>query len=236
MLKLAYASLDEVPENLRGICAVENGSVSLDETKLKTAADVENVLKAKRMEVEAHNETKTRLAAWEKLGRGVDEVQGILDEYPALKGGAKTNKEYLEERKNHQQAIRELDAAKETIATLTEKNKELLGYKVKSQKSAAWKVVRDELAKKFDGAKLDMMFEDNEDNLEVDEIGEFKPYKGKTVREFFTKRAEAFGWMLPNTSGGSNPGDSRIPAQPKPEYQPTGGGVLEDNEKALLDQ
>ena len=98
MLKLAYASLDEVPETVRGLCTAAEGSVSLDETKIKTIADVENVLKAKKMEVEAHNATKAKLAPWEKIGKSAEEVQTMLDEYPDLKSNSKTNEDYLNER------------------------------------------------------------------------------------------------------------------------------------------
>lgn len=233
MLKLAYASLDEVPETVRGLCTAAEGSVSLDETKIKTITDVENVLKAKKMEVEAHNATKAKLAPWEKIGKSAEEVQTILDEYPELKSNSKTNEDYLNERKAHQADLRELNSLKDKLAALETANQELTSYKLKDQKARAWKVIRDELSKKYDAAKLDMIYEDLEDSLKVDEIGEFLPHKGKPVREFFEKRAEVLGWQLTNTPGKSNPGGTdRIPRN----SQPSGGSMFDAETEELLDK
>lgn len=231
MLKLAYASLDEVPETVRGLCSEAEGSVSLDETKIKTITDVENVLKAKKMEVEAHNATKAKLAPWEKFGKSAEEVQTILDEYPELKSHSRTNEDYLNERKAHQADLRELNSLKEKFAALETANQELTSYKLKDQKARAWKVIRDELSKKYDAAKLDMLYEDLEDSLKVDEIGEFLPHKGKPVREFFEKRAEVLGWQLTNTPGRSNPGPQSLP---KSNPQPKTEGIFDEEELAKL--
>ena len=231
MLKLAYASLDEVPETVRGLCTAAEGSVSLDETKIKTIADVENVLKAKKMEVEAHNATKAKLAPWEKFGKSAKEVQTILDEYPELKSNSKTNEDYLNERKAHQADLRELNSLKDKIAALETEKQELASYKTRVMKNDAWKVISTELGKKYDMRKLQTLFEDYSDGFEVDEIGEFKPYKGKSVKDFLIERAELWGCTLPNTPGKSNPGPQNLP---KSNPQPKNEGLFDEEESSKL--
>ena len=82
-----------------------------------------------------------------------------------------------------------------------------------------------------------MFYEDIEDKLQLDEIGEFMPYKGKSVEEYFANRAERMGWTIRNVPGASNPGIERMPkgVGGKPESGPI-HGFLDDEEKALLDK
>ena len=239
MIKLGCSSLDEVPENLRGICSVENGVVSLDDTKLKPEQDVQKALDSKEHEKNDHKATKEKLAAWQKFGKTPEEIQAILDEYPTLKEGAKSNEDYLNERKAHLTTQRERDALKSKCEEVEKQVKELQNFKTAGLRAAKWKEIRARLGEKYDADKLDMLYEDIEDKLQIDEIGEFTPYKGKSVEEYFANRAERMGWTIRNTPGGSNPGVPKIPANlqssPKPQLPGSGEGFLDDEVAAQLD-
>lgn len=211
MIKLACKSLGDVPEALRGICSLDGDSVSLDEAKVRTEEDVKRALDAKEHEKSDHKATREKLAAWTALGKSVEDVQSILDEYPALKEGSKSAADYLGERKAHSATRRELEALKAKYGEAEKQVAELQAYKASAARSAKWRELRSRLAEKYDADKLDMLYEDIEDRLQVDEIGEFAPYKGKSVEEFFANRAERMGWTLRNTPGASSPGVAKIP-------------------------
>lgn len=237
MLKLGYNSLDEVPENWRELCSVENGSVSLDDSKLKTAQDVQKALDARDHEKNDHKATREKLAPWLKLGKTPEEVQNILDEYPSLKEGSHSNEDYLNEKKAHAATTRELESLKTQLSDAQKAVGELQNYKNAAIRAAKWKEIRERLGQKYDAEKLDMLYEDIEDKLQLDEIGEFAQYKGKSVEEYFSNRAELMGWTIKNTPGRSNPGIDKIPKNIGGGHEPpTGGGFLDDEEKALLDK
>ncbi len=211
MIKLACKSLDDVPEVLRGICSVAGDVVSLDETKFKTEEDVKRALDAKEHEKSDHKATREKLAMWTALGKSVEDVQSILDEYPALKEGAKSGEDFLNERKAHRATMRELETLKAKYSDAEKQVEELKSYKTSATRSAKWRELRSKLGEKYDADKLDMLYEDIEDRLQLDEIGEFAPYKGKSVEEFFANRAERMGWTIRNTPGTSSPGVNKIP-------------------------
>lgn len=239
MIKLGCSSLDEVPEGLRGICSVENGVVSLDDSKLKTEQDVQKALDARDHEKNDHKATKEKLAVWQKLGKTPEEIQTIIDEYPTLKEGAKSNEDYLNERKAHLATQRDRDAFKSKFEDAERQVKELQSFKDAGLRAAKWKEIRTRLGEKYDADKLDMLYEDIEDKLQIDEIGEFMPYKGKSVEEYFANRAERMGWTIHNTPGKSQPGTEKIPPKlPSSKNVPlpgSGDGFLDDDIAAQLD-
>lgn len=238
MLKLGCNSLDEVPENLRGLCSADGGVVSLDDTKLKTEADVQNALNARDHEKNDHKATREKLAPWMKLGKSAEEIQAILDEYPSLKEGSKSNEDYLEEKKQHAATRRELEGLKTKYADAERQVGELQSYKTSGVRTAKWKEIRERLAQKYDVDKLDMLYEDIEDNLVLDEIGELSQYKGKSVEEYFANRAERMGWTIRNTPGDSRPGVDKIPPnlpKQRPQVPGADGGFLDEDTASKLD-
>lgn len=237
MLKLGYTSVAEVPESLRELCKVEDGSVLLDDSKLKTAQDVQRALDARDHEKNDHKATRDKLAPWLKLGKTPEEVQEILDEYPSLKDGGHSNEDYLKEKKAHAAATRELETLKTQLAEAQKKVGELQNYKDAALRQDKWKEIRERLGKKYDADKLDMLYEDIEDKLQLDDIGEFTKYKGKSVEEYFSNRAELMGWAIKNTPGQSKPGIDKLPQNiAGGASAPSDGSLLDDEEKSLLDK
>lgn len=204
-------TLNDIPEGIRSLFAVVDGIVSLDETKVKTVEDVQNALNAKDHEKADHAKTKTALDVWKKLGKTPEEIQAILDEYPSLKEGGKTNEDYLNEKRGRTKAERELAELQKKYDENQATIKELTEYKTAGLKMSAWRSIRQKLSEKYDGDKLDVIYEDNAGKFLLNDIGEFEPVNGKPVAEFIEARAKMFGAELKNTPGASHPGAGRLP-------------------------
>ncbi len=238
MIKLLAKSLSEVPEIMKPFCTESEGVVTFDESKIKTEQDVQNVKSAKDKEVADHNATKAELSKYKAIGKTPEDLQSIADEYPTLKEGSKTNDEFLTEKKGRLAAERERDDFKSKFEKSNTEAEEYKKFKTKAMKSDKWKEVRDVLEK--DGKdidKCDIFYEDIEDQLELDEIGEFKEFRGKSVLDFFKNRAEKMGWVKTNTPGASNPGVKKIPATVKnsPSGLPGSESFFDDKTAAMLD-
>lgn len=83
MLKIFYESADEIPDGFSELYTETDGQWTLTGVEgLKTQKDVDNVLEAKRKEVNDHKTTKDKLKAFE--GLDPEEVRAALTRLPEL--------------------------------------------------------------------------------------------------------------------------------------------------------
>ena len=230
-----YASLDDVPEVVRGICSIgEDGVVSLDETKIKTQQDVDNVLEAKRKESADHSVTKANLALWQKLGESpeavsvriaelesragsstaqTDRIAELLREKSKLSGDYETLKaDYDKIKPEHEKILQKLRVAK---------IHEIMEVEVGKIQGVDAKRLQQSLKK---DVSLGM--------ISLDESGEgLVVSTGESFAEYAKGQAEIFNFKILNTPGASNPGGDSAGKSPALG----GNSFVDDDTAALLD-
>ena len=73
-VEIVAENLDAVPAILRPFVTEADGKFSLDETRIKTEQDVENVLEAKRKEANDRKAAEDALRAFKQLGKSPAEL------------------------------------------------------------------------------------------------------------------------------------------------------------------
>ena len=77
-VEIVAENLDAVPEILRPFVTEADGKFSLDETRIKTEQDVENVLEAKRKEANDRKAAEDALRPFKQLGKSPEELAELL--------------------------------------------------------------------------------------------------------------------------------------------------------------
>lgn len=240
MIKLAYTSLDEVPEAVRGLCSAEGNVVSLDETKLKTQADVDAVLEGKRKEASDHSATKAKLAQWLKLGESPEAVQAQLNDLQSRAGSSNEQTEKiaaLQREKNR--LTSEFDTLKADFAKIKPEYDQL---KKQMHEAKVFEVLDNSVRKLngVDAARLTRALRKDValGLIDLDESGEGLAVKtGETFAAYAMAQANDFNFKAANTPGQSNPGIENMPVNQKPFEQPRlDGNFLSDETKGLLDK
>jgi len=240
MIKLAYASLDEVPEAVRGFCTVEGNVVSLDETKIKTQADVDAVLEGKRKEAADHSATKAKLAQWTKLGDSPEAVQAQLNDLQSRAGNANDQTERIAALQRDKNRI---SSDYDTLKADFDKIKpEYDQMKKQIHESKVFDVLEKSVNKLqgIDAVRLTRALRKDValGLIDLDESGEGLVVKtGEKFSDYAMSVANDFNFKAPNTPGRSNPGIERIPTSVKPnDKEAPDSGFLDDEEKNLLDK
>ena len=216
MIKLAAKSLDELPEAIRGICKVEDGAISLDETVLRTKADVDALTEAKRKEVNDHNADKAVLAAWRKLG---ETPESVLEKLNNLESRAGNDTELTEKLAAAQREKRQTDTKFNDLKRLyDDMEPKFSAMKKQIHQTKTFEVLEKSvspLAKKgVDVSRLMRILKKDValGILDLDESEEAIAVKtGENFEEYAMTVADDFKTFVPNTPGGSNPGADKIP-------------------------
>lgn len=77
-VEIVAENLEAVPEVLRPFVTEADGKFSLDETRIKTERDVENVLEAKRKEANDRKAAEDALRPFKQLGKSPEELAELL--------------------------------------------------------------------------------------------------------------------------------------------------------------
>ncbi len=212
MIKLAAKSLDELPEAIRGICKEENGAISLDETVIRTKADVDALTEAKRKEVN----DKAVLAAWRKLG---ETPESVLEKLNNLESRAGNDTELTEKLAAAQREKRQTDTKFNDLKRLyDDMEPKFSAMKKQIHQTKTFEVLEKSvspLAKKgVDVSRLMRILKKDValGILDLDESEEAIAVKtGENFEEYAMTVADDFKTFVPNTPGGSNPGADKIP-------------------------
>lgn len=214
MIEVAVQSLGDLPQNVAAICQEVNGKVMLDETLLKTKADVDAVLEAKRKEVNDHNTTKAGLEKWLKLGNSPDEVADMIADLESRTGNSsELTKKLAELQREKRDILRERDNYKnelDGIKPLFEQQKKQITEKTIHER------IEEETAKLkgVDVSKLNRSLKRDValGLISIDEAGENLIIKtGGEFSKYAMEQAQDFGFLLSNTPGDSNPGNDKLP-------------------------
>ena len=234
-------SLNDLPENLRDMFKLsDEGELSLDETRVKTEADVANMKKAKDKEVADHNAAKAELAKFREIAKTPDELTQKIQDLESRGGNSQEVNERLAE------AVREKNQLKSQLTKIEgEFNQVKPEYENLRAESRRRKTedALNEFVKNLKGVDGDRLRRSlNKDIqlglIELDESGEgLKCKTGDKLEDYAMTTAKDFGFLVENTPGVSSPGSNRIPPQVK--HQATldvhgGDSVLDDDVVAKL--
>lgn len=238
----AVKSLNDLPENIRGLFSEKDGALSLDETRVRTDVDVANMKRDKDKERDLGNAAKAELAKFKELGSTPEEITAKIAELESRSGNSS---EQTEKIANLQRELRksqtdyntlksELDTIKpdyEKIKTENHQRKtgEALADFVKTLKN----VDADRLTRAL---KKDIML----GLIELDESGEGLVCKdGSKLEDYAMNTAKDFGFITPNTPGKSGNGTGNISEKAKQNANNFGGiepgDIFDDDTLAKLD-
>lgn len=242
MIEIAVQSLGDLPQNLASICKEVDGKVMLDETLLKSQADVDAVLESKRKEVNDHNATKAVLDKWRKLGTSPEEV---FDKLSDLESRSASGNDLTEKLAALQREKRDIIRERDTFKSELEGIKPLFEQQKKTITEAKINsLIETETArlKGVDASKLNRSLKRDAalGLISLDESGEALVVKtGGEFAKYAMEQAQDFGFLLPNTPGGSEPGPDKfprnLPAQQKPVL-PGQENYLDEDVAAALDK
>ena len=231
-----YASLDDVPEVVRGICSVgEDGVVSLDETKIKTQQDIDNVLEAKRKESADHSKTKEALAVWQKIGENPEAVLVRIAELESRAGSSTAQTDRIAELLREKSKLSgDYEALKAEHAKIKPEYDKILQ---KLQVTKTHEIMEREI-KKLQGVDANRLLQSLKKDVSlkmitIDESGEgLVVSTGESFAEYAKGQADIFNFKISNTPGASNPGGD-ISAGKSPALG--GNSFVDDDTAALLD-
>lgn len=194
-VEIVAENLEAVPAILRPFVTENGGKFSLDETRIKTEQDVENVLEAKRKEANDRKAAEDALRPFKQLGKSPEELAEMLrsaaNGNPAGSDPTKSA-EYLTLAKQ----LEELKNAYEPMKADYEREKE------ERAKRETWDAVEkqiDQLPDKFDRDQVREWAKDARSYFKLNAISELEDIDGKKPLDFIISKADKLKLLKEST-------------------------------------
>jgi hypothetical protein len=217
-LELIYDAKSDIPTGYEALYTERDGKFHLSGVKgLKTQKDVDNVSGALTNERNAHKATKTKLDAFEKIGKTPEELQADLDRIPALEaaGDGKDPKKFEEAVARAAEAKvapvqRKLDETTQQLTAATSQVNELQGKTGKIKDTVRSLLVAEKVV---DTAHEDVLMY-AERLFDVMDDGSIVPKEnsglsaGLSPKDWLTdqKKARPHWWPMSQGGGSNGPG------------------------------
>lgn len=230
-VEIVAENLEAVPEILRSFVTENGGKFSLDETRIKTEQDVENVLEAKRKEANDRKAAEDALRPFKQLGKSPEELAEMLKS--AGNGNQAGNDptksaEYLTLAKQ----LEELKNAYEPMKADYEREK------AEKAKRDTWDAVEkmiEKLDDKYDRELVREWAKDSRGYFKLNAISELEDIDGKKPLDFIISKADKLKLLKGSTP--SKFGSGRVNNPNTDQKNVTGGqrvGSLRDRVAASL--
>lgn len=226
-VEIVAENLEAVPEVLRPFVTENGGKFSLDETRIKTEQDVENVLEAKRKEANDRKAAEDALRPFKQLGKSPEELAELLrsaaNGNPAGSDPTKSA-EYLTLAKQ----LEELKNAYEPMKADYEREKEARA------KRETWDAVEkqiDQLPDKFDRDQVREWAKDARSYFKLNAISELEDIDGKKPLDFIISKADKLKLLKESTP--SKFGSGRV-NNPNADHKAVNGGQREGSYRDRL--
>ena len=216
-VEIVAENLEAVPAILRPFVTEADGKFSLDETRIKTEQDVENVLEAKRKEANDRKAAEDALRAFKQLGKSPEELAELLKNVGnSNQAGSDPTKsaEYLTLAKQ----LEELKNAYEPMKADYEREKE------ERAKRETWDAVEkqtDQLPDKFDRDQVREWAKDARSYFKLNAISELEDIDGKKPLDFIISKADKLKLLKESTP--SKFGSGRVNNPNTDQKNVTGG-------------
>lgn len=219
-VEIVAENLESVPEILRPFVTENGGKFSLDETRIKTEKDVENVLEAKRKEANDRKAAEDALRAFKQLGKSPEElaeiIKGAVNGNPAGSDPTKSA-EYLTLKKQFE----ELDGKYKPVLEAYEKEK---AEKLSRDTWDAVEKLIGQLDDKYDRERVREWAKDSKSYFKLNAISELDEVDGKKPLDFIISKADKLKLLKESTP--SKFGGGRV-SNPNTEQKNVSGGARE---------
>lgn len=226
-VEIVAENLESVPEILRPFVTEADGKFSLDESRIKTEKDVENVLEAKRKEANDRKAAEDALRAFKQLGKSPEElaeiIKGAVNGNPAGSDPTKSA-EYLTLKKQFE----ELDGKYKPVLEAYEKEK------AEKLSRDTWDAVEKEIDKlpdKYDRERVREWAKDSKNYFKLNAISELEDIDGKKPFDFIVFKADKFKLLKESTP--SKFGGGRV-NNPNTDQKNVNGGPREGGYRERL--
>ena len=219
-VEIVAENLESVPEVLRPFVTENGGKFSLDETKIKTEQDVENVLEAKRKETNDRKAAEDALRPFKQLGKSPEELAELLKSAGnANQAGSDPTKsaEYLTLAKQ----LEELKNAYEPMKADYEREK---AEKAKRETWDAVEKMIEKLDDKYDRELVREWAKDSRGYFKLNAISELEDIDGKKPLDFIISKADKLKLLKESTP--SKFGGGRV-NNPNTDQKNVNGGPRE---------
>jgi len=205
MLKLKDLTLDAVPETLKSLFSVDaEGELQLDETKVKTLTDVENLKRDKDKERDAANQARAELAKFKEIGT-VEDIKTRLEAKDSEKDErlAQLQRDLRKSNSDRDAYKEELDKIKPDYENLKTETRQRKTSDVLSEFVGKLKGV--DAPRLTRALKKDIAL----GLIELDESGDgLKCKDGSDISQYAQDVAKDFGFLVDSTAGESKTTES----------------------------
>lgn len=219
-VEIVAENLESVPEILRPFVTENGGKFSLDESRIKTEKDVENVLEAKRKEANDRKAAEDALRAFKQLGKSPEElaeiIKGAVNGNPAGSDPTKSA-EYLTLKKQFE----ELDGKYKPVLEAYEKEK---AEKLSRDTWDAVEKLIGQLDDKYDRERVREWAKDSKSYFKLNAISELDEVDGKKPLDFIISKADKLKLLKESTP--SKFGGGRV-NNPNTDQKNVSGGARE---------
>ncbi len=226
-VEIVAENLESVPEILRPFVTENGGKFSLDETRIKTEKDVENVLEAKRKEANDRKAAEDALRAFKQLGKSPEELaellKGAVNGNPAGSDPTKSA-EYLTLKKQFE----ELDGKYKPVLEAYEKEK---AEKLSRDTWDAVEKLIGQLDDKYDRERVREWAKDSKSYFKLNAISELDEVDGKKPLDFIISKADKLKLLKESTP--SKFGGGRV-NNPNTDQKNVNGGPREGGYRERL--
>lgn len=226
-VEIVAENLESVPEILRPFVTEADGKFSLDESRIKTEKDVENVLEAKRKEANDRKAAEDALRAFKQLGKSPEElaeiIKGAVNGNPAGSDPTKSA-EYLTLKKQFE----ELDGKYKPVLEAYEKEK---AEKLSRDTWDAVEKLIGQLDDKYDRERVREWAKDSKSYFKLNAISELDEVDGKKPLDFIISKADKLKLLKESTP--SKFGGGRV-NNPNTDQKNVNGGPREGSYRDRL--
>ena len=226
-VEIVAENLDAVPAILRPFVTENGGKFSLDETRIKTEQDVENVLEAKRKEANDRKAAEDALRPFKQLGKSPEELAELLKSAGnGNQAGSDPTKsaEYLTLKKQFE----ELDGKYKPVLEAYEKEK---AEKLSRDTWDAVEKLIGQLDDKYDRERVREWAKDSKSYFKLNAISELDEVDGKKPLDFIISKADKLKLLKESTP--SKFGSGRV-SNPNTDHKNATGGQREGSYRDRL--
>ena len=226
-VEIVAENLESVPEVLRPFVTENGGKFSLDETRIKTERDVENVLEAKRKEANDRKAAEDALRAFKQLGKSPEELAELL------KSAGNGNQEGSDPTKSAEyltlkKQFEELDGKYKPVLEAYEKEK---AEKLSRDTWDAVEKLIGQLDDKYDRELVREWAKDSKSYFKLNAISELDEVDGKKPLDFIISKADKLKFLKESTP--SKFGSGRV-SNPNTDHKNATGGQREGSYRDRL--
>lgn len=195
-IEIVVGGLDDVPESLKPFVTEKEGKYLLDESKVKTESDVQNVLQAKEHEKQARIELEKAFNPYKALNKTPDELAELLKTASNPVTGKELDVTKTAEYLSLKKQFDEMDGK---FKPMLEEYQKAQAEKTDRMTWEAVEKAIESLDSKYDREAVRDWAKDAKSHFKLNAISELDDIDGKKAVEFIQSRAEKYKFLKDTT-------------------------------------